>query len=81
MSMFIKIGLGYLLLQIAVVVIFLTWSGLKDKRLKENHGKIVPEGYETTGEIYIDPISQKKHEIYFNKTNGKRFHKEYDEHN
>ena len=53
-----------------LVVVFLVW----DKRYGKNHGVHVPEGFERTQEISIDPSDGRKLRVYYNSTTGERFY-------
>lgn len=47
----------------------------KDKRVNQTDSKQVPPGFQATNEIIVDPVDQKKRQIYFNPTTGERFYK------
>lgn len=65
----------YFCVQIIIFLIILLMAKRKDKRLQDNHGTEVPNGYIFTGEVYFDPTTREKYEVYYNKIDGKRFHK------
>lgn len=54
----------------AISIIFL------DRRYRKNHGKNIPEGFEKTEEINIDPRNGKKLRVYYNPNTGDRFYHE-----
>jgi hypothetical protein len=56
------------LLIILAVISYLYW----DKRYGKNHGTDIPEGFEKTGEITIDPIDGRKLRVYYNSKTGER---------
>lgn len=66
----------YFLIQIVViafaVVSFFVW----DKGYRKNHGSQVPEGFERTEEVTIDPTTRKRLRVYYNSNSGERFYHE-----
>ena len=67
----------YVLIQISIIVLAIISWLLWDKRYKINHGESVPEGFEATNEVTVDPKDGAKYKVYFNPKTGERFyHKE-----
>lgn len=58
-----------------LIVALFSWF-IWDKRYRRNHGGDIPEGYEATDEIFIDPVSGKKLRVYYNLQTGNRFYHE-----
>ncbi|MFB8425027.1 hypothetical protein ACFC4S_23710 [Priestia megaterium] len=65
----------YLLSAIVIIICVLLGYFVYDKRLKRNHGKDVPDGFQQTNEINVDPVSGEKTRVYYNSTTGERFYK------
>ena len=65
------------ILQILVVVVLalLSWF-VFDKRFRRDHGKVVPPGFQPTAEVFVDPTSNKKFRVYYNRNSGQRFYHE-----
>lgn len=63
---------------IAGGVILLTVVSLVfiDKRYRKNHGFKVPDGFERTEEVTIDPNNNKRFRVYYNEKTGERFYHE-----
>ena len=65
-----------ILFQISIVIfaiiVFFVW----DKWYRKNHGLDVPNGFEKTDEITIDPSNGKRFRVYYNSTTGERFYHE-----
>jgi hypothetical protein len=71
-----KLIIGYYLLSaIIIIVCVLLGYFVYDKRFNRNHGKDVPDGFQRTEEINIDPVTGEKTRIYYNPDTGDRFHK------
>lgn len=60
-----------------IVILLISWK--KDRRVSQKDTGIVPPGFQATNEIMIDPVDQKKRQIYFNPTTGERFYKVIEE--
>lgn len=68
--------IGFYVLQIVAVVVFILLGYfIYDKRFNRNHGDKVPNGFERTEEINIDPLTNEKTRIYYNSETGERFYK------
>ena len=59
---------------IIIICIFLGYF-IYDKRFNRNHGMKVPDGFQSTGEINIDPVTGEKSRVYYNPDTGERFYK------
>jgi len=71
-----KFIIGYYLLSaIVIIVCVLLGYFIYDKRVNRNHGKDVPDGFQKTEEINIDPVTGEKTRVYYNSTTGERFYK------
>lgn len=69
---------AYFFIQLAgvIVIIVAAWL-IFDKRYKHNHSTDVPNGFEETNEVMLDPKDHIKYRVYFNPKTGERFyHKE-----
>lgn len=64
------------MLIIVLIVIAVLSLLIWDKRYKANHGKDIPEGFEKTEEVIIDPTNRKKLRVYYNSNSGERFYHE-----
>lgn len=64
----------YVLLEIGIIVIAIISWFIWDKRYKKNHGESVPEGFEATNEVTVDPKDSIKYRVYFNPKTGERFY-------
>jgi hypothetical protein len=66
----------YILIQLGIlafaVLSFLIW----DKRYRKNHGLKIPNGFEKTEEVTIDPNDGKRFRVYYNPKTGERFYHE-----
>jgi len=71
-----KFIIGYYLLS-AIIVIICVLLGyfIYDKRFNRNHGMNVPNGFQPTEEINIDPVTGGKTRVYYNPDTGDRFYK------
>ncbi|KMZ40861.1 MULTISPECIES: hypothetical protein [Bacillales] len=67
--------ISYIVFQILLLIILLIISKIKDKRLHQDHGEVVPPGFEPTNEVMIDPVTQEKRRVYFNPKTGDRYYK------
>jgi len=66
----------YILGQIGIVIFAIIALVIWDKRYGENHGVDVPEGFEKTNEVTIDPIDGRRLRVYYNSKTGERFYNE-----
>lgn len=71
-----KIVIGYYVIQ-AIVIIACVLLGyfIYDKRFKRNHGAQVPDGFQPTEEINIDPVTGETTRVYYNPASGERYYK------
>lgn len=68
--------IGYYVLQIVAIIVFILLGYfIYDKRVNRNHGDKVPNGFERTEEVNIDPLTNEKTRIYYNTETGERFYK------
>lgn len=68
--------IGYYLIEIIVVIIcILLGYFIYDKRFNRNHGEKVPNGFESTEEINIDPVTGEKTRVFYNSKTGERFYR------
>ena len=65
----------YKLIVITLTIILLLNLG---KRYKHNHGVDVPDGFEETNEVMLDPKDHVKYRVYFNPKTGERFYHKKD---
>ena len=65
-----------ILFQISIVIFAIIAFFVWDKRYRKNHGLDVPNGFEKTDEITIDPSNGKRFRVYYNSTTGERFYHE-----
>ncbi|WP_433944180.1 hypothetical protein [Paenibacillus sp. SN-8-1] len=71
-----KFVIGYYILEgIILFVCILLGYFIYDKRFNRNHGVKVPNGYQSTEEINIDPVTGEKTRVYYNPVTGERFYK------
>ena len=68
------IGFYAVQLIILAILILLSWL-IWDRRFKTKHGEQVPKGFVRTNEVSIDPTTNKKMVVYYNKETGERFYK------
>lgn len=66
----------YIVSEICFVILAIISYFVIDKRYKKNHGKDIPEGFDKTDEITIDPIDGKRLRVYYNSKTGERFYHE-----
>ena len=71
-----KIVNFYILVQIGIVVFAIIGFVIWDKRYRKNHGLNVPDGFEKTDEITIDPSDGRRLRVYYNRKTGERFYHE-----
>lgn len=66
----------YIIFEICIIVLaaisFVFW----DKRYRKNHGINIPQGFEKTEEITVDPNNGKRFRVYYNSSTGERFYHE-----
>ena len=65
----------YLIQIIFLIGCILLGYFIYDKRVNRNHGLKVPNGFHSTEEINIDPVSGDKTRVYYNPDTGERFYK------
>ncbi|MEH7072607.1 hypothetical protein [Neobacillus drentensis] len=71
-----KFVIGYYALEgIILIVCILLGYFIYDKRYKCNQGVKVPDGFQSTEEINIDPVTGEKTRVYYNPDTGERFYK------
>jgi len=66
----------YFLIQMCIVILAVISFIIWDKRYRKNHGLDVPEGFEKTEEITIDPSDGRRLRVYYNSRTGERFYHE-----
>lgn len=66
----------FVLFQLSIVALAIIGYFVWDKRYRKKHGFDVPDGFEKTKEIMIDPTNGKKFRVYYNSTTGERFYLE-----
>ena len=71
-----KIVSFYILVQIGIVIFAVIGFVIWDKRYRKNQGLDVPEGFDKTEEITIDPSDGRKLRVYYNSRTGERFYHE-----
>ena len=71
-----KIVSFYILAQMCIVVFAAISFVILDKRYRKNHGIDIPEGFEKTEEITIDPSDGRRLRVYYNSRTGERFYHE-----
>lgn len=54
---------------------YFTWLLYLRKQFKRNHGVKVPDGFQSTEEINIDPLTDEKIRVYYNPDTGEHFYK------
>ena len=70
-----KIALNfYIIFEISIVIFAVITYVFWDKRYRKNHGSDIPEGFEKTEEITIDPSDGKRLRVYYNSSTGERFY-------
>lgn len=73
-----KIFGAYAFVDLGILIFIIISVVFLDKRYRKNHGLNIPEGFEKTEEVTIDPSNGKKFRIYYNPNTGERFyHEEY----
>ncbi|MFS1512806.1 hypothetical protein VQL36_10290 [Chengkuizengella sp. SCS-71B] len=60
---------------IIIIIGALLLQPLLDKRADDGDGDRIPAGYEETNEIFIDPISKERKQVYYNSKNGDRYYR------
>ena len=71
----IAIGMYILIYGGILIIAIVSWF-IWDKRYHKNHGSEIPKVFERTDEVSIDPVSGKKHRVYYNPKTGDRFYHE-----
>ena len=66
----------YFIFQIFIVILVVITYVFFDKRYHKNHGSDIPDGFEKTEEISIDPTDGRRLRVYYNKITGERFYYE-----
>lgn len=64
----------YFIFQIFMVILVIITYMFFDKRYHKNHGSDIPDGFEKTEEITIDPTDGKRLRVYYNSKTGERFY-------
>jgi hypothetical protein len=68
--------IGFYIIEIIIVIIcILLGYFIYDKRFNRNHGVEVPDGFKSTEEINIDPVTGEKTRVYYNSDTGERFYR------
>lgn len=68
--------IGYYALQLLIVVVcILLGYFIYDKRFSRNHGEQIPQGFQQTEEVNLDPVTGEKTRVYFHPVTGERFYK------
>ncbi|PEC48659.1 hypothetical protein [Bacillus sp. AFS096315] len=57
-----------------IICLFLGYF-IYDKRFNRNHGNQIPERFQRTSEVNIDPVTGEKTRVYYNPDTGERFYK------
>lgn len=66
---------SYYIIVLIFVIVFATLTYIIwDKRYRKNHGLNVPEGFEKTEEVIIDPNNGSRLRVYYNNKTGERFY-------
>ncbi|NBI28985.1 hypothetical protein [Chengkuizengella marina] len=60
---------------IFIIIGALLLQPLLDRRADDKDGDKIPPGYEETDEIFIDPISKERKQVYYNSKNGDRYYR------
>ncbi|NDI36125.1 hypothetical protein [Chengkuizengella sediminis] len=60
---------------ILIILGALLLQPLLDRRADFQDGDKIPPGYEETNEIFIDPISKERKQVYYNSKNGDRYYR------
>lgn len=66
----------YFVFQICIVILAVITYIFFDKRYHKNHGLSIPDGFEKTEEITIDPTDGRRLRVYYNRRTGERFYYE-----
>jgi hypothetical protein len=67
---------GFYGIQILFLIICLLLGYfIYDKRFNRNHGNHIPDGFQQTSEVNIDPVTGDKTRVYYNPDTGERFYK------
>ena len=66
----------YLLFEFICLAVIIVLSIIFGKRYLKRQGSKVPNNFDMTEEVNIDPVTKKKTRVYFNEATGARFYKE-----
>lgn len=66
----------YVLIQVCIVIFAVIAFVIWDKRYGKNHGLDVPNDFEKTDEVTIDPSDGRRLRVYYNRKTGERFYHE-----
>lgn len=66
----------YIFVEVAVLILAIISYIFWNNRYRKNHGSVIPNGFEKTEEVTIDPTTNKKLRVYYNPTTGERFYQE-----
>lgn len=58
---------------VMLIVALLSWF-IWDKRYHGNSYPNLPEGYEKTDEVFIDPVNGNRQRVYYNSETGERIY-------
>jgi flagellar biogenesis protein FliO len=75
MSYFVSIYFGF---QLLIVIIALIGTFLYRHRRLQQYKFQPPFGFQKTNEIFIDPTTGVKQQVWFNPNSGERFYQEID---
>lgn len=56
-----------------IIIALLSWF-IWDKRYRGNSYPHLPEGYEKTDEVFIDPVNGKRQRVYYKAETGERLY-------
>ncbi|TVX94337.1 hypothetical protein [Paenibacillus agilis] len=65
----------YFGVQALLLLVLLVVARFKDRRYRKESDTDVPDGYERTSEVSIDPRTGQKIRVYYNSRTGERFYK------
>lgn len=66
----------YFIFEVFIVILAVITYVFWDKRYRKNHGLDIPDGFEKTEEVIIDPSNGKRLRVYYNNGTGERFYHE-----
>lgn len=64
----------YFIFQICMVILAVITYVFFDKRYDKSHGLDIPDGFEKTEEVTIDPTDGRRLRVYYNRRTGERFY-------